>query len=114
MAKKNFLVNQTDITTALTGTPQAKEMPTPEQIGQTVERIMTEPKTKPTGKNKGLKIGEERVSFVLLDGQYEKLQNIAYWERKTLKDTVIDILEDVFNRYESENGAIRPKPLKKR
>ena len=113
MAKKNFVVNQTDITTALTGTPQVKQTATPEQIGQPIATL-TQSETQPSGRNKGLRIDEERVSFVLLTGQYEKLQGIAYWERKTVKDTLIDILEETFDRYEKEKGAIAVKPTRRR
>ena len=113
MAKKNFVVSQTDISTALTGTPQVKETATPEQIGQPIATL-TQAQAQLTGKNKGLRMGEERVSFILLTGQYEKLQGIAYWERKTVKDTLIDILDEAFDRYEKEKGAIAVKPTRRR
>jgi hypothetical protein len=119
MAKKNFTVTGQDLTASMaTPTPLVvnNTAPDPEAIGRAVERVMTGVKKldrQTTGKNKGLKPNEERVSFVLLDGQYEKLQLIAYWERKTLKDTVIDILNAAFIDYERENGKIQPKPVKK-
>ena len=119
MAKKNFTVTGQDLTASMASappTPSVKNAPDPEAIGRAVERVMTGTKKadrQTTGKNKGLKPNEERVSFVLLDGQYEKLQLIAYWDRNTLKDTVIDILENAFAEYERKNGKIPPKPIKK-
>lgn len=66
------------------------------------------------GKNAGLQEGEERVSFILLDDQYEKIQAIAYWERQTLKETVIEIFKKAIDEYEAKNGTIQPKPKKKK
>ena len=119
MAKKNFTVTGQDLTASMAQaapTPSVKTAPDPEAIGRAVERVMTGTKKldrQTTGKNKGLKPNEERVSFVLLGGQYEKLQLMAYWDRKTLKDTVIDILNAAFIDYERDNGKIQPKPVKR-
>lgn len=119
MAKKNFTVTGQDLTASMASappTPLVKNEPDPEAIGRAVDRVMTGVKSshrQTTGKNKGLKPNEERVSFVLLDGQYEKLQLIAYWDRKTLKDTLIDILNAAFAEYEREHGKIPPKPVRK-
>jgi hypothetical protein len=113
MSKKRFVTTESDITGSLAGSIIPKKELTPEVISSANE-ITEERKERPTtGKNKGLKVGEERVSFVLLEGQYEKLQNIAYWERETLKDTVISILEKAFADYEAKNGVLEPRPKKK-
>lgn len=109
MAKlnKNFVITSNDLASAMSGDLTH---------GQQTESIDDTPKLVRalSGKNKGLPIGEERVSFILLDDQYEKIQAIAYWERQTLKETVIEIFKKAIDEYEAKNGTIRPKPKKKR
>lgn len=112
MSKKRFVTTESDITGQLAGTPVAQKGLSPEGITP-VEMVKDSKERPTTGKNKGLKIGEERVSFVLKEGQYEKLQNIAYWERETLKETVIGILEKAFAEYEDKKGELKPRPKKK-
>jgi hypothetical protein len=113
MSKKRFVTTESDITGSLAGTPVAQKEFSPEGITHAVEMVKGSKERPTTGKNKGLKVGEERVSFVLKEGQYEKLQNIAYWERETLKDTVIGILEKAFAEYETKNGELKPRTKKK-
>ena len=112
MSKKRFVTTESDITGTLAGSTIAQKEFMPERITHAVEMVKESKERPMTGKNKGLKIGEERVSFVLLEGQYEKLQLIAYWDRQTLKDTVIGILNSAFDEYERKNGKIPPKPTK--
>jgi hypothetical protein len=110
MSKKRFVTTESDITGQLAGTPVAQKEFSPEGIIHAVEMV----KKRPTmGKNKGLKVGEERVSFVLNEGQYQNLQNIAYWERKTLKETVIGIFEKAFAEFEAKHPNFEPRPKKK-
>jgi hypothetical protein len=108
-ATKDFKVKLGDITSQLAGKPMpmvavevAPPVETPPSVKSTSTRAIF-------GKNKGLRAGEERVSFVLLEGQYEKLKGMAYWERRTVKDLMIEILEKAINQYEAEKGKVALK-----
>jgi hypothetical protein len=103
MAKRNFVVESTNnMTSNLAGVTNPILPPTP-SVSQTIER-------QAKGKNKGLKADEDRQSFVIRAGQYEKLQAMAYWDRVTVKELIISILDDSFAAYEKQKGELKPIP----
>jgi hypothetical protein len=104
MAKKNFVIGSTNMTSNLAGVVSNQP-----QI-QITPSVLIDSERQKEGKNKGLKPDEDRQSFVIKKGQYEKLQSIAYWERLTVKELLISILDNAFEEYEKKSGAIKPIP----
>lgn len=97
MAKKNFIVNKEDLTTSMASAAikvMTETVEAPPSVKITMERPLT-------GKNKGLRAGEERISFILLEGQYEKLKEMAYLQRSSVKDLVIGIFDKAIEGFEN-------------
>jgi len=60
----------------------------------------------------GTKEKEIRATFIVNEELLEKLKAIAYWDRKLIKDVVNTALQDIVDKYEEENGDIKPIPNK--
>lgn len=40
----------------------------------------------------------------------EKVKDLAYWERNTIKDVLQSALSEHIDKYEKKNGVIKPRP----
>jgi len=61
---------------------------------------------------KGCKPGEARMTIIAKEERYEQLRNIAYWERKTLKQVIDAAFEAYTVRFMQEQGwdVVKPRP----
>lgn len=50
------------------------------------------------------------TTFVIDVDTLEKLRDIAYWDRKKLKDVVRIFLQKEVAAYEKKHGEIKPRP----
>ena len=60
----------------------------------------------------GTKENETRATFIVSELILEKLKAVAYWDRIRIKDVIDRALQDYVDRYEKDNGEIKPKPQK--
>lgn len=67
--------------------------------------------TKARSAEKGTKPGEMRKTYLVKIGTADKLERIAYWDRRKVKDVVNDALAAYVTLWEKRNGA--PKEVKK-
>jgi len=51
---------------------------------------------------RGLQDGWTRATFILRKDYLEKLKELAYWERKTIKGVIDEALGSYLNRYDSK------------
>lgn len=58
---------------------------------------------------KRTKEGEEKYIVILKTDSIEKMKNLAYWDRMTIKEAFEQAIADRVTKYEKKNG-----PLKKR
>ena len=65
-----------------------------------------------SSKTQGLKEGEERATVIVNSGAMEKLRNIAYWDRLSLKEVVSSAFEEYVKKYEKKNGEVKPRPAR--
>ncbi len=75
-------------------------------------RSKTPPREITKSSQKDLPENETRATFIVREDTLEKLKDIAYWDRRLIKDVIKDILEDGVARYEKENGELKPRPKK--
>lgn len=57
---------------------------------------------------KGTKPGEMRKTYLVSKQLDDKINAIAYWERKTVKEVVNEALSNYVAGYEKKNGAVKP------
>jgi hypothetical protein len=60
----------------------------------------------------GTKEGETRATFIINEAVLEKIKDLAYWERVTIKEVVNTALEEVILKYVKKNGEIKSTPKK--
>jgi hypothetical protein len=60
----------------------------------------------------GTLIGERRATYILPIKLIDQIEDLAYWDRRRIKDVVKDAIQDYITRYERKNGALQPKPKK--
>jgi predicted ArsR family transcriptional regulator len=60
----------------------------------------------------GTKENETRATFIVGEELLDKLKAIAYWERKLIKEVINKALQEAVDKYENENGVIKPIPTK--
>lgn len=60
----------------------------------------------------GTKEGETRATFIINETILEKVKDLAYWERVTIKEVVNTALEEAIAKYEKKNGEIKTTPKK--
>jgi hypothetical protein len=60
----------------------------------------------------GTKENETRATFIVGEDLLEKLKAIAYWDRKLIKEVINKALQEAVDKYENENGVIKPIPKK--
>jgi len=58
---------------------------------------------------RGCKEGETRYSVVMKKEHIEKLKDIAYWQRGTLKEALSEAIEAFLKQYEKKNGTIKTR-----
>ena len=75
-------------------------------------RPVTQTKEITKSSQEGTKEKEIRATFIVNEELLEKLKAIAYWDRKLIKDVVNTALQDIVDKYEEENGDIKPIPNK--
>lgn len=63
-------------------------------------------KTPTKGSTKGAKEGEGRKTYLVKLDLANKIDHIAYIERKTVKDVMVEVMSNYVNAYEKENGTI--------
>jgi hypothetical protein len=59
----------------------------------------------------GTKVNETRATFIVNEEILDKLKAVAYWERILIKEVINTALQGYLEKYEKENGDI--KPIKK-
>lgn len=99
MSKKNFIGG---LNTLLGDQPE-----TPKR-----GRPTTQTKEITKSSQEGTKEKETRATFIVNEELLEKLKAIAYWDRVLIKDVVNNLLQDLIDKYEKENGNIKPIPKK--
>jgi hypothetical protein len=57
----------------------------------------------------GTKDNETRATFIVNEKLLEDVKNIAYWERKLIKDLVNEALEKIVTDYIKKNKTIEPR-----
>ena len=60
----------------------------------------------------GTREGERRITYILKKELIEQIENLAYWERRMIKEIVGEALGDYVAKYEKKHGTIKPKPKK--
>jgi len=60
----------------------------------------------------GTKVNETRATFIVNEDLLENLKAIAYWERILIKEVVDTALQEYLEKYEKENGEVKPIPQK--
>jgi hypothetical protein len=65
---------------------------------------------KTTSSQEGTKDGETRATFIVNERNLQKLKDLAYWERLSIKDVINAAISEHISRYEKERGEIKPQP----
>lgn len=122
MSKKDFTGNFN----SLLGTAPAKEKPAPIQQEEKPVAKVAAPKKKaapakkkkktPSAKKKaapkkssvkdGTKEGEKRAAFIVNEEQLLKIKEIAYQDRKNIKEVVAEAFSAYLQLWEEKNGAV--------
>jgi hypothetical protein len=58
---------------------------------------------------KGTKNDETRATFIVKEDLLEQLKNIAWWDRKKIKDVIGEALSKYIDQWEEENGLVKPR-----
>jgi hypothetical protein len=65
-------------------------------------------------KEKGAMDGYSRKTYITNDEVAEKVNAIAYWDRKSLKDLIFEMQNNFVKAWEKKNGGpVKPVPTKK-
>jgi hypothetical protein len=73
-----------------------------------VGRPTTQTKVITKSSQQGTKENETRATFIVKEELLDKVKDIAYWDRKLIKDVINSALED----YIKAKGIIKPIPNK--
>ena len=105
MAKKSFKNKGVD---TLLGRVKKEETPAPakKKVGRPKDLTKRVPEK---SSQKGTKNDESRATFILKEELIEQLKNIAWWDRKKIKDVAGEALSLYVAQWEEENGAIKPR-----
>ncbi len=117
MAKKN-LINADMLLATPRKAPEPELSMAEEPFKVTIHEIIDLPgaldepeSTQPVSSVKrGLKGNETRATFIVDENLLEKLKAVAYWERLNIKEVINDTFQNYLDRYEKQNGAIKPIP----
>jgi hypothetical protein len=69
----------------------------------------------PVGENRkpaGLPGGEQRATVIVKTATWDKFKALAYWERKTQKNLLGEIIDGYLRDWEKTHGEIKPNPKK--
>jgi hypothetical protein len=75
-------------------------------------RPVTQTKEVVKSSQEGTLEGEVRATYIVREQQVEAIKCIAYWERKKIKDVVVEALDAAIKAYEKKNGKIKAIPNK--
>lgn len=56
------------------------------------------------------KEGEEKYIVILKTDSIEKMKDLAYWERLSIKDAYEQAIIDRVGKYEKKNGPLKSRP----
>jgi hypothetical protein len=65
-------------------------------------------KTPTGGAVKGMKTGEIRRTYLVNLDLANKIDGIAYWDRKSVKEVMSKAMQDFVDRWEKKNGEVKP------
>ena len=57
--------------------------------------------------------GETRATILITEASWEKVKDIAYWDRLQIKEVVAAAFDDFLSRYEQQHGKVKPRPKTK-
>lgn len=60
---------------------------------------------------KGTRPGEARKTYLVNIATAEKLESIAYWERKTMREVIGEAMLQYLKAYEKKNGPVKKPNL---
>ncbi len=63
-------------------------------------------------KDKGAMQGYSRRTYITNDEIADKIDAIAYWDRKSLKDLIYEMQSNFVKAWEKKNGSVKPVPQK--
>jgi len=92
--KEPITTNSTTATTKKVGRPKDPTKRTPTKSSQ-----------------EGTKNDETRATFIVNELLLDKLKNIAYWDRKKIKEVIGIALSEFVDGWEGENGVVKQRPL---
>jgi len=75
-------------------------------------RTSTKVITKGNTPEDGTRYGERRITYILKKEIIDKIEDVAYWERKMIKEVVSEALMTYIEAFEKDHGKINPKPKK--
>jgi hypothetical protein len=58
----------------------------------------------------GTLAGETRATFIVSKDNLTKLKQIAYWNRKPLKQVIAEAIQETITKYEKKNGPLKKIP----
>ena len=59
---------------------------------------------------KQTKEGEEKYIVILKTASIERMKDLAYWDRLTIKETFEQAIADRIAKYEKKNGPLKSRP----
>lgn len=59
----------------------------------------------------GTKNNETRATFIVNEDLLEKLKNVAYWDRKKIKEVIGEALSEYIANREEKKGEVKQRPL---
>ncbi len=59
---------------------------------------------------KGTIPGDKRKTYIVNSESAAKIEAIAYWDRRSIKEVVNDAFSKYINEWERKNGKVKPMP----
>jgi len=78
--------------------------------GETRGRPKTNFKEVNNESERGTLAGETRATFIVSKDNLTKLKQIAYWNRKQLKQVIAEAIQETITKYEKKNGPLKKIP----
>jgi len=98
--------------TLLGDIPAPKKYPPEEKPKRGRPKTSTKVITPGNTPEDGTRQGERRATYILKIEQIDKLEAVAYWERKMIKEIMGEAVQEYLSKYEKSKGEIKPKPKK--
>ncbi len=86
-------------------TKEEEEAPK-KKVGRPKDKTKRTPEKSP---QEGTKNDETRATFIVNEELLEKLKDIAYWDRKMIKETIGEALSQYVGNWEDKNGKVNPR-----